>query len=85
MIEISRETIYKIVICVLILLVVGLFLYYNVLPTYVNKIYQQGVVDGVVKTINQIQSTSSIPIVKTINNNQTIEWISLQQICGGVQ
>ena len=78
----DRKTI--LIILLSILLVLTLF-YFLILPEITEPIYQNGVINGQLSIINQIQSTGNIPIISQVEDNQTIQWININQICQNIQ
>ena len=78
----DRKTI--LIVLLSILLVLTLF-YFLILPEITEPIYQNGVINGQLSIINQIQSTGNIPIISQVEDNQTIQWININQICQNIE
>lgn len=67
------------IICLILLLGLGGYLGYNYIKnTNLNTGYEIGYNQGELFVINEINSKGTIPVI----NNQTINWITLQTICG---
>lgn len=66
------------ILIIIILCLVGYIIYERISQ----RAYQQGITDGQILIIQQIQQ-GKIPIVTNQNNQTQISWIPIQQICGG--
>jgi len=65
------------VLIIVILCLVGYIFYERISQ----RAYQQGINDGQVLIIQQIQQ-GKIPIVTNQNNQTQVSWINIEQICG---
>lgn len=80
----GREKI-KSIILILLLIVVLVFSIYEITNYSSDKSYSKGFGDGQNYLINHIQTTANIPVVYRTENSSIIHWISLENICRGIQ
>jgi len=75
--QINYKALFWIVISVIILL-----LTINIINKMISNAYNQGVQDGQLNLINQIQQTGNIPYFTNETGNLTIKTISIRELCG---
>ena len=78
--QINYKTLFWIVISVIILL-----LTINIINKMISNAYNQGVQDGQLNLISQIQQTGNIPYFTNETGNLTIKTISIRELCKEVQ
>ncbi len=68
-------------ILILVILSYAGFLFYN---SQVEKGFQDGLLIGQEQVIFKINNEASIPILSQEENATYIDWIGIQEICGGI-
>ena len=78
--QINYKALFWIAISIIILL-----LTINITSKMISNAYNQGVQDGQLNLISQIQQTGNIPYFTNETGNLTIKTISIKELCLGVQ